>query len=163
MLSRRAGFSLVAAVALAISLGIKALAPGDIIPLNVERYDRELVALLAAQAFAAGIEDRPYDWDIVAAQRGSCRLKARLQYGLDSRSAFRHFAQDLPVLKYRYRGTYLDDFPRGGFELRNRIQSLGLRFGLTHAVELPLLIAASPECELSKIDFGPQLLLRLES
>jgi hypothetical protein len=160
MLSRRAGFSLVAAAAIAISFGIKAMAPGAIIPLNVERYNRELVALLAAQKFAAGIEDRPYDWDIIAAQRGSCRLKARLQYGLDNRSAFRYFARDLPVLNYRYRATYLADFPRGRFELRSRVQSLGLRFGLTRAIEFPLLIAASPDCDLDTIDFGPQLLFR---
>ena len=160
MLSRRAAFSLVAAVALAISLGIKAEAPDDIIPLDIIRYDHGLVALLAAQKFTAGIEDRPYDWDIVVAEKGSCRLKARLQYGLDSRSAFKYFAQDLPVLKYRYRGTWLDDFPRGRFELRSRIQSLAMRFGLNQTIEFPLLIAASPACDLTTIDFGPQLLFR---
>ncbi len=160
MLSRRVAFSLAAAVALAISLGIKALAPHDKTLFDVERYDRGLVELLAAQKFAAGIEDRPYDWDIVLAERGNCRLKARLQFGLDGRSAFKYFAQDLPVLKNRYRGTYLDNFPRGRFELRSRIQVLALRFGLIQAVEFPLQIAASPGCDLSTIDFGPQLLFR---
>lgn len=160
MLSRRAAFSLFAAAALAISLAVKALAPSDIIPLDVARHHRELAALLAGQGFAASIEDRPYDWDIVAAERGSCRLKARLQYALDSQSAFRYFAQGLPVLKYRYRGTYQDDFPRGRYELRSRMQSLGLRFGLADAMEVPMLIAASPGCDLAAIDLGPQLLFR---
>ena len=159
MLSRRAGFSLLAVVALAISLGIKAAAPSDLVPMDVEAYDRGLVALLARQGFSAGLEDRPYDWDIVQAQRGNCKIKARLQFALDGKSAFRYFANGLPVLKYRYRGTYLDDFPRGNFELRSRIQSLRLRFGLGRALEFPLLIAANPECDLSAIDFGPQLLV----
>ena len=160
MLSRHAAFSLFAAAALAISFGIKSLAPNDIIPLNAERQHRELVALLADQGFVVKIEDRPYDWDIVAAERGSCRLKARLQYALDSRSSFKYLAPGLPVLKYRYRGTYRGDFPRGSYELRSRFQSLGLRFGLADAMEVPLLIAASPGCQLAVIDFGPQLLFR---
>ena len=96
----------------------------------------------------------------VAAERGSCRLKARLQYALDSQSSFKYLAPGLPVLKYRYRGTYRGDFPRGSYELRSRFQSLGLRFGLADAMEVPLLIAASPGCQLAAIDFGPQLLFR---
>ena len=106
------------------------------------------------------IEDRPYDWDIVAAERGNCRLKARLQYALDSQSSFKYFAPGLPVLKYRYRGTYRSDFPRGIYELRSRNQSVGLRFGWADAMEVPLLIAASPNCQLATIDMGPQLLFR---
>ena len=160
MLSRRAAFSLFAAAALAISFGIKALAPSDIIPLDAERQHRELAALLVGQGFAVRIEDRPYDWDIVAAERGNCRLKARLQYALDSQSSFKYFAPGLPVLKYRYRGTYRSDFPRGIYELRSRNQSVGLRFGWADAMEVPLLIAASPNCQLATIDMGPQLLFR---
>ena len=158
MLSRRAAFSLATAVVLAISLGIKALMPNNTSTLDFERYRRELAALLVAQGFAVGIEVRNFGGDVVVATRGSCRLKLRTEDTVAGLTVFKYSVPDLPLLNYRFRGSYSKSFPSGTFELRSRLQWLGLRYGLVRAVERPLLIAANKGCDMAMIDFGPQLL-----
>ena len=159
MLSRRAAFSLFGAVALLVSLGIKSLAPNPTLSLDVERSQRELASLLITQGFAVKIVGQR-DFEYVQGNRANCNLITRLERSLETQAEFVSATKNLPVLKYRYRGAYLGDFPRGRFDLRNRLELLGLRFGLTRAAEFPLLIAASPGCDLTKIDFGPQLLFK---
>ena len=158
MLSRRAAFSLFVVVGLAITLGGKALAPNSNMQLDESSYSPRLVTLLTRQGFAASIEKRSFSSDVVAT-RGACRLRARMQGAMYGLAAFRYFAQDLPAPAFRYRGAWSQDFPRGRYEILSCAQWLGVRWGVTRGVEIPLLVAASRECDLSAIDFGPQQVL----
>lgn len=155
MPSRRAAFSLLVAVGLAITLGAKALTPNSDLQLDGTAYSPTLVALLTRQGFAAKIEMRAANSDVVAT-RGACRLRARMQGALYELAAFRYVTQDLPAPAFRYRGAWSPSFPRGRFEILSRLQWFGVRYGMAHGVEIPLLVAASRECDLSKIDFGSQ-------
>ncbi len=155
MPSRRAAFSLLVVAGLAITLGAKALAPNSDLQLDETAYSPTLVTLLRGQGFAATIEPRASNSDVVAA-RGACRLRARMQGALFGLAAFRYITQDLPAPAFRYRGAWSQDFPRGRYEILSRLQWLGVRYGMVQGVEIPLLVAASRECNLSEIDFGSQ-------
>lgn len=156
MRSRRAAFSLLAVLAVAATLGLKALTLDIAAAPDLLRFNRELAAHLAGQGFATSIEDRVLDMDLVVASRGACRLKARAEDNADRYRSFRHFTADLPVVRYRYRGEMLDEFPRGRHDLYALAARIGLRLRLIDTTQQPLAIAAAAACDLSAIDFGPQ-------
>jgi hypothetical protein len=156
MLSRPAAFSILAALVLAVSLGIQAERARANMPLDSLRYERELSALLARQGFASQIELRKGDIRILTAARGDCRLRIQPQDDSVGEDSFAFFARDFPVLKYRYQGALIGGFPREWLAFRSRFERFEMRYGLAEGVERPLLIAATQSCELPAIDFGPQ-------
>lgn len=156
MRSRRAAFSLLAALAIAATIGLKAATLNVATAPDLLRFNRELAAHLATQGFATAIEDRMLEMDLVVATRGACRLKARAEDNADRYLSFRHFTADLPVVRYRYRGDLLTAFPRGRHDLHALADRIGARLRLIETTEQPLAIAASAACDLSAIDFGPQ-------
>lgn len=160
MHSPRAAFSLLLALGLAITLGLKAQTLELATAPDLARFNAELASMLTAQGFAVSIEDRQLDMDLVVARRGTCALKARAEETADRLLALKEFAGDLPVVRFRYRSTLRKNFPRGEFDLRNLAGRIGLRLGLTETSEWPLAIAASPVCPLDRIDFGPQQIYR---
>lgn len=160
MHSRRAAFSLLAAAMLVVSLGIKARVMEAVPVMDLPAFNRGLAALLASQGFAVGIEDRAGDGDLIAARRGTCMLKTRSEETADMRRSFELFSAGLPVLRYRYRGTLRDNFPGREYVLRGLADRMLLRLGLIDTTERPLVIAATRECDLTRIDFGPQLVRR---
>lgn len=160
MHSRRAAFSLLAALALLASLGLKARVMEAVPRMDLAGYNQELGRLLAEQGFVVEIEDRVGDADLVVARRGACMLKARSEETADMQRSFRLFSAGLPVLKYRYRGSLRDSFPGREYGLRSLLSRMILRLGISDAAERPLAIAAARECNLPRIDFGPQLVHR---
>lgn len=126
-------------------------------PLDVGRYERELSALLTGQGFMVVSEPRKFNGNILFATKGGCSLRVQPHDDASTKTAFAFFARDFPVLKYRYRGVYRDSFPRVWLPLHSRLQWFGMRYGLAKGVERPLLIAATRGCDLSTIDFGPQI------
>lgn len=161
MLSRRAAFSLFVAAGLAVTFTIKQLAPNSNTVLDEASYNAKLAGLLAGQGFAVKTERRGISTDIIA-ERGQCRLRARMQGALFGYAAFRIAASGLPVPAYRYRGTWSAEFPRGTYEVRSRLEWLGLRAGLVEGVEMPLLAAVGAGCDRGGIDFGPQRLVAMQ-
>jgi hypothetical protein len=156
MLSRRAAFSLIAGLALVLSLGVKSRALNLATAPDIPRFNRELVQGLQAQGFTASIEDKVLDLDFVVASRGDCYLRLRSESSADLGDSFRKFAHDLPVQGFRYGGTLRGDYPRGSADLDALFNRMALRLGLATSSEFPLAYAASPACELGAIDFGPQ-------
>lgn len=161
MRSRRAAFSLIFAAGLAATLGLKArmldIGSGP----DLARFNRDLAALLVTQGFAVSIEDRVDNLDLVAASRGACRFKARIETTADRFEALRTFTIGLPVVRYRYRGELLGTFPRGRFDFDSLLGRITMRLGLALSSQQPLAIAASPACDLGRIDFGLQQVFAL--
>lgn len=156
MLSRRAAFSLLAGLALALSLGVKSRAMNLATAPDIPRFNRELVQVLQAQGFTASIDDRVLDLDFVVARRGECALLLRSESSADLGTSFRKVAQGLPVRFYRYGGELRSDYPRGSADIGALFNRIALRLGLAGSSEYPLAIAASAQCDPGSIDFGPQ-------
>ncbi len=161
MRSRRAAFSLIFVAGLAATLGLKAqmldIGSGP----DLARFNRDLAALLSSRGYAVSIEDRADDMDLVVADRGACRLKARIETTADRAAARGSFTAGLPVVRYRYRGELLGAFPRGRFDLDNLLGRMAMRLRLASSSQQPLAIAASPACDLERIDFGSQQVFAL--
>lgn len=156
MPSRASAFSLLAAVLLLASLGLKARLLNLATDPDLPRYNMELSDVLAAQGFDTRIDDRLSDYDFVLAMRGTCQLRLRIEPTADLAVSFRSAAKGLPLLHYRYGGTISGAYPRGRYDIIGMVTRMAMRLGLAQSSEYPLAIGSTPDCPLESIDFGSQ-------
>lgn len=121
-------------------------------------FNRQMQAVLQSQGFKARVEQRVGDQDLVRARLEDCNIAVRGETRPDLIPAFRRLTPDLPQLQILYLGRVSTDYPVLRFELRNYVERTLARLGWGTSYPIPILIAASPGCDLSAIRFGSQSL-----
>lgn len=153
MSKRGARFSLLLALAVAVTLGIKVRATQYSLALDSAALTRAVEARLASQGFKVRHEPHGYQSDVIEATRGPCRLRVRDgALASDFSAIFAQQSAALGPIRYVYRGEWLTAPPLFRMQIDKAAAHVLARVGLPSTFPATLAIAARG-CDPATIDF----------
>lgn len=136
------------AAALAMTLSLKAGGIGQLYAPDEARIVRDLTRSLQTQGYRVEKRGRT-QWAslLVTAHKGNCTVQLRnaALRGQDWEATSR-IKMRAGTVRYLYRGTYSDAYPRYRSEIAWRVQRELGRVGLSIPIRPPIAVAAKPGC-----------------